>query len=313
MPDPLKVLRFAADQVESGTPVALCAIVERRGSAPQTIGTLAVVDAAGEMTGTLGGGCVEADVRGHAMRVLESAGSEVLTFRLDMKQALDEGMVCGGEIDVAIRTLDSAGGTTLAEAVKRARSGEVAEVPMQVTRDGKEVRYQILLEVPPKLIVVGGGHVGRLVAEYMVGLGFHVSVLDDREEFANPTRFPAPIEPVVGEIEPTLRDWTIDDNTYLVIVTRGHLHDERALRAVLETPARFIGMIGSRRKAGVIFNDLKRDGYSKEQLLRVHSPVGIQMASVTTEEIALSIAAQLVDVRRSTSLPVVTGPEAVGN
>ncbi|MEM7167730.1 MAG: XdhC family protein [Planctomycetota bacterium] len=311
MPDPLRVLKFAADTVADGQPAALCAIVARRGSAPQTIGTLAVVDPAGEMTGTLGGGCVEADVRGHAMRVLESSGSEVLTFRLDMKQALDEGMVCGGEIDVAIRTIDSAAANDLATAVKQARAGEAAEVPMRVSQNDQLVEYQILLDIQPKLVVVGGGHVGRLVAEYMIGLGFQVSVLDDREEFANPQRFPPPIEPTVGEIEPTLREWPIDDNTYLVIVTRGHLHDERALRAVLDTPARFIGMIGSKRKAGVIFNDLKRDGFSKEQLLRVHSPVGIAMTSVTTEEIALSIAAQLVDVRRSTSLPVVTGPHPV--
>ncbi|RME39326.1 MAG: XdhC/CoxI family protein, partial [Planctomycetota bacterium] len=117
--------------------------------------------------------------------------------------------------------------------------------------------------------------------------------------FANADRFPPPMRPVVGDIEETLRGFPIDASTYVVIVTRGHRHDERALAAVVDSPARYIGMIGSRRKIDVIFDGLRRRGVSGERLARVHAPIGLDIGAVTTDEIALSIAAQLVSVRRN--------------
>ena len=135
-----------------------------------------------------------------------------------------------------------------------------------------------------------------------------VSVIDDREEFANPQRLRPPINPVVGNIAETLADWKIDDNTYIVIVTRGHLGDERVLGAILDSSAKYIGMIGSRRKIGVIFNDLKREGATLAALKRVHAPIGLDINSVTTEEIVLSIAAQLVQIRRQDHQQVIEGP-----
>jgi xanthine dehydrogenase accessory factor len=141
-----------------------------------------------------------------------------------------------------------------------------------------------------------------------VRLGFTVHVIDDRSEYANADRFPAPVSPVVGEIAGTLAKWPIDSGTYIVVVTRGHKHDEQALAAVLDSSARYIGMIGSKRKVKVIFDDLLHGGASKERLARVHAPVGLDIGAVTVEEIAVSITAQLIAVRRSERHKAVEGP-----
>ena len=116
---------------------------------------------------------------------------------------------------------------------------------------------------------------------------------------------------MVGDIEKTLSGWPIDAGTYVVIVTRGHKHDERALGAVLGSPARYIGMIGSRRKIKIIFDDLRESGTTEQQLERVHAPIGLDMNAVTIEEIAVSIAAELVSVRRADYRQCVEGPTPI--
>jgi xanthine dehydrogenase accessory factor len=133
-------------------------------------------------------------------------------------------------------------------------------------------------------------------------------VLDDRGEYANADRFPSPIQPVAGDIAQTLRDFAVGPNTYVVIVTRGHKHDEAALRAVIGRSARYVGMIGSRRKIAVTFDDLRHAGASPAELERVHTPIGVDIGAVTPEEIAVSIAAELIAVRRASRKRAVEGP-----
>ncbi|GAF88589.1 unnamed protein product, partial [marine sediment metagenome] len=171
--------------------------------------------------------------------------------------------------------------------------------PVRVKTDEGFVEYRVRIEATPKLVIAGGGHIGRALAAVTVPLGFHVSVIDDRTEFASTERFPPPIKPTVGNIAEALKRWPIDANSYIVIVTRGHKHDERALGAVLDSPARYIGMIGSKRKIEVIYDNLRHDGAAQEQLDRIHAPIGLAIGAVTPEEIAVSIAAQLVAVRRA--------------
>jgi xanthine dehydrogenase accessory factor len=177
-----------------------------------------------------------------------------------------------------------------------------------VTAPTGRVEYRVELEAPPKLLIAGGGHIGKVIAQMAVPLGFGVSVIDDREQFANSIRLPAPITPVVGDIAQTLASSPIDSNTFVVIVTRGHRHDERALAAVLDSPAKYIGMIGSRRKVAVIFRDLQRDGATAEQLERVHAPMGLPINAITVEEIAVSVVAQLIEVRRRNARRQIEGP-----
>jgi len=164
------------------------------------------------------------------------------------------------------------------------------------------------MEAAPHLVIAGAGHISRVLAGMMVRMGFSVHVIDDRADYANPDRFPPPFDPVAGDIAKTLSDWPVNHNTYVVIVTRGHKHDEQALRSVLSSNARYIGMIGSRRKIKVIFDDLQHAGATEAQLSRLHAPIGLDISAVTANEIALSIAAQLVSVRRADHRDAVQGP-----
>lgn len=320
----IEVLEAALREIGAGRRAALCVVVATRGSTPQSAGVMIAVDEAANLTGTIGGGCVEADVRrrAHALLSREPSRSDrlgaeaqppsrgsLITFALDHDFGVDDGMICGGQMDVAIGVLTSSTDVTAYwQAVDRLRQGFAAAVPLHIDTTAGPVEYRVRVEPSPKLLIAGAGHISRVLADMTVRLGFTVHVIDDRVEYANAQRFPSPIEPVVGDIAETLAEWPIDSETYVVIVTRGHQHDEQALKAVLDSSARYIGMIGSRRKIKIIFEDLLHGGASSERLSRVHAPIGFDIGSVTVEEIALSIAAQLVSVRRARRHKAIEGP-----
>ena len=308
------ILDAAIREVDAGRPAALCVIVATRGSTPQVPGAMLCVDEAAQITGTLGGGCTEAEIRRRAHELLSTGPGGLFTFQLDSDLAADNGLICGGQMDVAISVISQpARAEAIRKATERVRTGEAATLPVRVqTADGL-VEYRVLLEAPPKLVIAGGGHLGKALAAIAVPLGFHVSVVDDRVDFAAAQRFPPPIKPVVGDISKTLAGWPIDANTYIVIVTRGHKHDEHALGAVLDSPAKYLGMIGSRRKIKVIFDNLKRQGATRQQLDRVHAPIGLAIHAVTPEEIAVSIAGELVSLRRIDYKGTVEGPVPVAD
>ncbi len=303
------VLQKIVQEVEAGRSVAVCAIVETRGSTPQPAGVFVCVDEATQMTGSLGGGCVEADVRRQAHELLQCGQSQLVTFQLDHDFGYDDGMICGGQLDVAIYAINSL--EKLApyqKAVDDIRSGKSAVIPVRVKKEDRDTEYKISIDIEPTLIIVGAGHISKVLAKMTASLGFNLTVIDDRSDYANDQRFPSPMKPIVGPIAQTLGEQTIDANTYIVIVTRGHNHDEEALRAVLNSGAKYIGMIGSRRKIKVIFDGLKHGGATDEQLATVHAPIGLNIKAVTTDEIALSIAAQLVETRRADHHKMVEGP-----
>ncbi len=339
MYEPTRIIDAVIKEVRAGRRVALCAIVATRGSTPQPVGTMICVDEAAAITGTLGGGCVEADVRRQAHQLLSArvasplvggAGKTdssrssstrddatgphggLITFALNSDFGYDDGMICGGRIDVAVGVLSASSPMEpYTEAVEQLRAGLAAVLPVRIdTADGL-VEYRVHLEAEPKLIIVGGGHISRVLARMLLPLGFSVHVIDDRADYANAERFPQPIRTTAGDIATLLEAWSIDGNTYIVIVTRGHRHDEIALQAVVDSPAKYIGMIGSRRKIKVIFDDLRRAGATDASLSEVHAPIGLDISAVTTDEIAVSIAAELVSVRRAKHRGVVQGPISV--
>lgn len=203
-----------------------------------------------------------------------------------------------------------------AKAAAALERGEPASVPLILDRtadagpDREAVRetYRLHIEPPARLIIAGAGHVGAELARLAVGLDFEVRVIDDRADLLGRDRLPPPITPVVGDIEQALRGEVIDAGTYVVIVTRGHNHDEQALNAVIRSPAIYLGMIGSRRKIKLIFDDLAELGVERSLLDRVHAPIGLPIGSVTVPEIAVSIAAQLIQVRRRNRPTWVEGP-----
>jgi xanthine dehydrogenase accessory factor len=306
---PVRILETTIRECDAGKRVALCVVVATRGSTPQPAGTMLCLDETAKITGTLGGGCVEADVRRRAHQSLSTRHSELLTFALDNDFGFDDGMICGGQMDIAVRVLSPSDELSpLRSACQRLGAGESALIPIQVAGKQGLLEYRIHLEAEPKLVIVGAGHISRVLADMMVPLGFAVNVIDDRSDYANADRFPPPIRTTAGAIEKTLRSWPMDANTFIAIVTRGHKHDEQALRAVIESPAKYVGMIGSRRKIKVIFDDLRHAGVSDARLETVHAPIGLDIRSVTTHEIALSIAAELVSVRRANGHRAVEGP-----
>ncbi len=150
----------------------------------------------------------------------------------------------------------------------------------------------------PTLLVVGAGHVAQPTAEIGALCGFNVTVIDDRAEMVSEERFPHADQRIAGDIVETLKNITITPDTYIVIVTRGHANDKDALRAVIASPAAYIGMIGSRRKVAMTFEHLRADGIDEILLARVHAPIGLNIGSQTPAEIAVSIIAEIIMLRR---------------
>ena len=149
----------------------------------------------------------------------------------------------------------------------------------------------------------GGGHIGRAVGELAVDLDFDVWVVDDRADYVSELRFPRAQKRIAGPIKEALGDLKVDQDTYCLIVTRGHQHDEEALYCLIDRNARYVGMIGSRRKIKLIFEDLVQEGVSSDLLDQVYAPVGLDIGSQTVPEIAVSICAELVAHRNLGKVP----------
>ena len=155
------------------------------------------------------------------------------------------------------------------------------------------------LQPRPTLLIAGAGHVGQALCHLGSWLDFDIAIVDDRADFASEERLPEADEIIIGDIATELRNYPITPLTYVVIVTRGHQHDESALHSVVESDARYIGLIGSRRKIKLIFDDLMEAGISTQRLQRVYAPIGLNINSKTVPEIAVSIAAQLIQIRNA--------------
>ena len=326
-------------------PLVWCRLVETRGSTPQKAGATMLVFADGSQAGTLGGGCVEAEVKRRALALLVEGKAEVCKFQLDSDYGWDDGLICGGRMQVLIEPvttpqsiayyqrlaelLADGGGITEAVVFDSEASGLTApasylfddqdrcvsgEPPASVrehlrpiaTRPRAYVAKGIAyLPVLPRcrLVIVGGGHVGKAVADLAADLEFDVWIVDDRPEFASPERFPRAQRRVSGPIDRILPDLEITRDSYCLIVTRGHNHDQEALFHLANRGARYVGLIGSRRKIKLIFDNLLAAGVAQEALEAVHAPLGIDIGSQTVPEIAVSICAELVAHRNLGQVP----------
>lgn len=252
----------------------------------------------GKTIGTLGGGCVEAEVRRRALELMGAKQSRLLEFRLDHDYGWDDGLICGGVMDIAVEIVDREKVAAYQELSEAVRAGRSAEFVLPYHDKVAAKRYVEELGPPPMLVIAGGGHVGQALGALASGLDFHLTVIDDRAEYASAERFPSATSRIVGEIDDELRRIPIDPQTYIVIVTRGHRHDGSALLSVIDSPAKYVGLIGSKAKIKTIFDDLMSRGVAAQKLARVHAPIGLEIGAVTVAEIAISIAAELVAVRR---------------
>ncbi len=337
-----ELLTEATEALERRRPCVWCAVVETRGSTPQKAGAAMLVFADGGQAGTLGGGCVEAEVKRRALESLAGGAGEaqVLTFCLDDDYGWDDGLICGGRMTVVAAPLApahadyyrryrerlesglgcveavvvSAAGLTVGErflfeadgrpAARLGADGPAPEavrrgLPDLSARPGPSLHGGVayLPQLPRiTLLVVGGGHVGQAVARLAAEVDFDVWVADDRAGYVNRERFPTARRLLVGEIGPLLRELapTLGPSTYCLIVTRGHNHDEEALYHLAPTAAGYVGMIGSKRKIRLIYDDLLARGVTAEALARTHAPLGLDIGSRTVPEIAVSIVAELI-------------------
>jgi len=286
----------------AGERVALCTVVDARGSTPQSRGARMLVTAAGELMGTLGGGCVEAEVKQRALgRLLASEPSDdhfsgpagdAMSFRLDHDHGWDDGMWCGGILDVHVQILV---GETMAQQFARVAASLRAGEPTRV--EIPAANFSEMLEPAPPLYIAGGGHVAQALAKLATELGFEVTVIDDRPDVVTPARFPNAAR-IAGDVDIGLSNLPITPHTYVVIVTRGHHRDAAALAAVIDKPAKYIGMIGSKRKVRTILGHLAEQGISRDKLAAVRAPIGLEIGAISVPEIAVSIAAELIAVRR---------------
>jgi len=338
-----QLLHKLLECVRNGTPVAHTALVETRGSTPQKAGAAMLVFPDGSQAGTLGGGCVEAEVKRRALEILSRGDRQLLSFQLDHDYGWDDGLICGGRMTMLVDPVRTAGDLSYYEeflarlnagrGVTEATvlDGSFPEAPagsrFLIDGDGSMLSklgadampaalqaglkplsdrprpyvangVSYLPHLPRcRLVIVGGGHVGTKVAALAAEVDFDVWVCDDREEFCNPQRFPAAERLLCGPIEDVLSGLDVDGDTFCIIVTRGHNHDETALFHLVNRPSRYIGMIGSKRKIRLIFDDLRRNGISEQALNRVHAPIGFDIGSQTVPEIAVSIVAELIASR----------------
>ena len=252
------VYEAVAEAMRRGESVALATIVQTRGSTPRQVGTKMLIRRDGTILGTVGGGALEVAIIEAALEALSEGKPRLVHYGLRADQHEQDLGVCGGDLDVFIDVI----------------------VP-QAT-----------------LLLIGAGHVAVPLAEMARMLGFRIVVFDDRAEYANRDRFPQADEVLVDEFGAGLRKLDITQNTWVVIATRSHESDAAALRAVIGSPAAYIGLLGSRRKVSLIFKALREAGVGEEQLARVYAPVGLDLGADTPEEIAVSIMAEMIMVRQ---------------
>src|SRR5688572_10910791 len=199
-----RVLDEIVSRCTRGERVALCTVVATRGSTPQESGARMLLVGDGRTIGTLGGGCVEAEVRRRAIELLATNRSTLLTFRLDHDYGWDDGLICGGTMDIFVEVLGRADVERFQCVAHRLRDGHPAKLEIRYTAEGAERVYAGEIEPPARLVIAGAGHVGQALAVIAPGLGFDVVVIDDRADYACAERFPLAKQHIVGDIETEL-------------------------------------------------------------------------------------------------------------
>ncbi|MFR3298526.1 MAG: XdhC family protein [Fusobacterium sp.] len=252
-----KILKAVSSAVEKGIETAVVTVLEVKGSSPGKEGSMMAVFSDGSILGTVGGGALEYEFIQEALKAIKENKSCEKSFELTEKGSLH--MKCGGFVRAYIKVFS-----------KR-----------------------------EKLLIMGGGHLGAELYTLGKFLNKYVVVFDDREEFANRERFSEADEIIFGKMKETVKNYSIDENSYIIIVTRGHENDKECLKAILDKKVspKYIGMVGSRGKVLSTYKELLDEGYSKEELKKIYSPIGLDISSSEPKEIALGIMAEITAVK----------------
>src|SRR5437870_6419157 len=301
---------FLPGALAEGQPFALGIISRIKGSSPQKTGAKALFFADGRIKGTLGGGCLEAEIQDRARRALLTQTPATFELVLDHDFGWDGGLVCGGKVCGLILPRAAQGAEVwkrlarcdepLAWGVKKDFSIEW----VNGTTPQEEWLYQETVAPPFALWIAGSGHVAQAVAPWSLQLDFDVTVFDDRPTLANSQHFPKGTKFRVDGWEKLLKESLPQRPTFGLIVTRGHQHDALVLRDWVPRPFVFLGLIGSKRKRRFIFEQFVEDGLATaEQLEKVACPVGLDIQAVSVPEIAVSAMAQFIQKRAEIASP----------
>jgi xanthine dehydrogenase accessory factor len=324
------------DLLDKGKSGILATITRRLGPTPQGIGAKVFINDTGKIFGTIGGGCVEAEVLKEAREIILTGGIKTIHYIMNNTDVAEQGMICGGSVDIFLEPVTPKHQELYRELKTRIKNGTntfivTKTTPGQFSKsllsgDGKVFGDQLDPAVVPALLekfkekqliftegllvepmvktnrifIYGAGHISQFIAEIAKMIDFHVTVIDDRIAFANRERFPDADRIIAGYFTEVIKELDLKSSDYHVIVTRGHRNDAEVLEGVLKHPFLYVGMIGSKRKTKLVFDYLKSEGFKSEQLENVHSPIGLGISAQTPQEIAVSIAAELIQVRRST-------------
>ena len=350
---------------QRGERLALASLIWSTGSIPMSDRAKMIITEDGSIIGTIGGGCLEAEVLSVGRAVLDTGANQHITYTMTEKQAGESGLNCGGTVRIYTELVEPGAGGDLYDKVLNARadrrggvlatllstdsshpsskmwfgmdgsrSGSLQSAeaerlveekgPLVLQRErgliqalpatgekngenngdsemGKAAQAEVFIEpfLPePILYVFGGGHVGGQIGALAKNVGFRVVIIDDRPAFANSERHPLVDECRVVELGEGLADLLVDDQSYLVAATRGHQHDEIIVEQAIKAPARYIGMLGSERKKLMLWKRIEGRGGKREGLDRVFAPIGVNIGADTPEEIAVSVVAELIAVRR---------------
>lgn len=313
-----------------GEKAVLCMVLASSGSAPRGAGAKMVVFADGHSEGTIGGGAVERIAVEQAQTFLKQGGAHCCTFRLAPNQVRDIGMICGGDVLVyyqlltpqeiefldallellhsgengwlVMRLEEEAAKLGLYDASKGLRflPGEEESTirPMRLARaiyqPGKPGWYVEPISFAGRACIFGGGHVGKALVPVLANVGFSVTVFDDRADFATAENYPEAEQVILGDYLDIGAKITITPEDYVIIMTPGHQADREVLLQAMRTSATYIGCIGSRNKIARTNAFLMENGVTEAELKRIHAPIGLPIQAQTPEEIAISVAAELI-------------------
>jgi xanthine dehydrogenase accessory factor len=311
----------------------IATVIARAGSAPRDVGAKMFVGEDGELHGTIGGGRLEHGAYQEAMSMMGKGGPKVLHIRMNAKEVASNGMICGGDVDVLLEPvleqyralygrleyLEKRGerGVLVTKFDKNIFSKTLVEDDLTIHGDDiseidRDAFLQHLCETKPcatdgqvieplqvsvALYIFGAGHVSQCIAKVAKMVDFSVTIIDDREEFANKERFPDADEVIVGDFQNVFDKLMFSGKEFVTIVTRGHQYDAGVLGETLKRQTRYVGMIGSKRKVAIVFDYLKKSGFDDEAIKKVYAPIGLAIHAETPQEIAVSIVAELIKVR----------------
>lgn len=296
--------------------IVLATVIDVKGSVPREVGAKMMICGDGQIIGTIGGGAGEAKVIRRAMEVLQTGEKQQVEIDLSGAPQRDTEGICGGMMQIWLERwqgetaialvqqilafLELGQPATLVTPFEQARSPFLHPNPQLLTPN---LCFTETLQPPPTLLIVGAGHCGMQLAKVADLIGFQVMVQDDRPEWANANFYPQATQIFTDSIERAIAQLATHSQLYAALVTRGYGYDLQALRALLQrdVPCQYIGMIGSQKRVRQVFQVIESEGIPVSKLQSIHAPIGLDIGALTPEEIAISIAAELILVRRGGS------------